>query len=345
MLKKWISYSVAAIILLTGCSKEEVEVKEHEEKKMEDVVKEESVELPYQFPLTGVGSSEETDGRAFAVMINNDPKARPQSGLQKADVVYELLAEGNVTRFLAIFQSEKGENIGPVRSARDYYIDLAQGYDALYVAHGYSPEAKTMLQNGVIDHINGMQYDGTLFKRASFRKAPHNSYITFENVYKGAEQIGYDMSQAPSSLTFLSEEDQEKLSGESAKKVTIAYFNSNLFKVDYVYDEEKQKYTRYSNDEITADLDSKEPVQLDNIFIVETAHQVIDNVGRRKIDLSSGGKAYLLQKGKWNEVEWKNIDGKILPVLNGEDVGLVPGRTWINVIPTNPGLTKMVTFQ
>ena len=93
-----------------------------------------------------MGSSTEIEGRAVAVMINNHPAARPQSGLHKADIVYELLAEGDVTRFLAIFQSEQPDNIGPVRSARSYYIELAKGYDSLYIAHGNSPDAKKMLE-------------------------------------------------------------------------------------------------------------------------------------------------------------------------------------------------------
>ena len=88
--------------------------------------------------------------RAVAVMVNNHPKARPQSGLNKADIVYEILAEGDITRFLAVFQSEKPENIGPVRSARAYYIELAKGLNALYIAHGYSAEAKEMLRTMAI---------------------------------------------------------------------------------------------------------------------------------------------------------------------------------------------------
>ena len=135
-------------------------------------------------------------------MVNNHPKARPQSGLSKADIVYEVLAEGDITRFLAIFQSRMPKEIGPVRSARDYYIDLAKGYDSLYVAHGYSPEAKEMLTNGFIDNLNGMQYDGTLFKRASFRKAPHNSYISYEHIKEGAEKNGFDMERPPEALNF-----------------------------------------------------------------------------------------------------------------------------------------------
>ena len=74
-------------------------------------------------------------------------------------------------------------------------------------------------------------------------------------------------------------------------------------------------------------------------------HKIIDDDGRRDIDLTSGGKAYLLQKGQKFEVEWKNVGGKILPYQNGKAVGLVPGKTWINLIPTNPGLEAAVSFE
>lgn len=338
---------VTAIFLLAGCSgnKEEV-VQPHEEKPIIDSGKEESEEiLPYQSPLTGVGLKEEATGRSYAVMINNDPKARPQSGLHKADIVYEVLAEGNITRFLAIFQSETAERIGPVRSARDYYIELAKGYDALYIAHGYSPEAKQMLDQGYIDHINGMQYDGSLFKRDKARVAPHNSYITSEKVLEGAEKIGYDMDNPPSQLSFLSEEEADKLAGETAKSVLISYFSSNLFNVIFEYDDVEKKYKRFTNGELTADLDTNEPVLLDNIFIVEANHKTIDSEGRRDIDLTSGGNAYLLQRGQWKQVQWESKDGKILPFENGQEVGLVPGKTWINLIPTDQGLEKMVSFE
>ncbi|MFE8701315.1 DUF3048 domain-containing protein [Cytobacillus sp. FJAT-54145] len=349
MLKKWIVVTIVAIFLLSGCSndKEEVEEsKEHKEKKVQEVVKEvEDIEYLYHYPLSGVGMEEEAEGRAFAVMINNHPQARPQSGIHKADIVYEVLAEGSVTRFLAIFQSDRPENIGPVRSARDYYIDLAKGYEALYVAHGYSPKAQQMLSSGYVDNINGMQYDGTLFKRSSTRKAPHNSYISSESIVKGAEKIGYDMSEAPSSLAFLNKDEIENLDGESALSAMISYFSDQTFNVIYEYDEEQKKYKRFSNGEQSIDADSKDPVLLDNIFVVEMDHQIIDSAGRRDINLTSGGRAYLLQLGKWNEVEWQNIDGRILPFLNGKEIGFLPGKTWINVIPSNPGLEQTVSFE
>lgn len=339
--------TAAALFFLGGCSSNNEEVvQEQQDISTPDEVQEEVAEdFAYQFPLTGMGVPDKPTSRAYAVMINNDPKARPQSGLHKADIVYEVLAEGNVTRFLAIFQSEKADRIGPVRSARDYFIDLAKGYDALYIAHGYSPEAKDMLNSGYVDHINGMQYDGSLFKRDKNRVAPHNSYITTDSILNGAEEIGYEMGEPPTALTFLSEEEAESLSGETAKSALISYFSSDLFDVLYEYDNELEKYKRYSNGELTADLDAGDPVLLDNILVVETSHRVIDDAGRREVDLDSGGRAYLLQKGQWTEVEWQNVDGKLLPFANGQEVGLVPGKTWINIIPSSQGLEKAVTFE
>ncbi|KML40126.1 MULTISPECIES: DUF3048 domain-containing protein [Cytobacillus] len=348
MLKRWIAVSAAAMLLVSGCSKEKAEEPAKQEtEKAEEATKGVSSEkeLPFQYPLTGSGSETEVNGRAVAVMINNHPKARPQSGLNQADVVYEMLAEGDVTRFLAIFQSERPEMIGPVRSSRDYYIELAKGYDSLYIAHGYSPEAKELLDQGYVDNLNGMQYDGTLFKRESFRQAPHNSYISFDNVLKGAKEKNYAMEDEPKSLEFLSKEEVKAIQGEKADSAMISYMDNELFNVIFEYDAGLEKYKRYTNGELTADYKSGEPVLLDNIFIAEADHQVVDSAGRRDINLTTGGKGYLLQKGKVTELQWENIDGRILPVLNGQQAGLVPGKTWINIVPSNPGLEQTVSLE
>ena len=346
MWNKWLIVTAVALFLLVGCNKKETvdQIPKEDVIVEEEINPPEQVELPYHYPLTGIGSEEKVEGRAVAVMVNNHPKARPQSGLGGADIVYELLAEGDVTRYLAIFQSEKPNIIGPVRSARDYYIELAKGYDSLYVAHGYSPDAEKMLKRGYIDQINGIQYDGSLFKRADFRKAPHNSYISFSNILKGAEKNDYGMERAPNSLVFLSDKEVDALAGEQATDIDISYFakpyNSRL-----QYDVDLMKYKRYSNGEPTVDYETDDPILIDNLLVVETRHKIIDSEGRRDIDLTTGGKGYLFQRGKVLEVEWKNVEGKIIPYQNDEVTGLVPGKTWINVMPTKPGLDKAVTFK
>lgn len=344
-MKKWAIVAAAFLMLLTGCSEKKSVEKPKENGKVVDHVtgqEEEHQEPAYSYPLTGKKSEEKTDGRAVAVMINNHPKARPQSGLNKADLIYEILAEGDVTRFLAVFQSEMPVNIGPVRSARDYYIELAKGLKALYIAHGYSPEAKKMLESNYIDNINGIAYDGTLFKRSTSRKAPHNSYITYENVLKGVELKNYSMDETPPRFHFLTEEQQAALTGSEAKIIKVIYSKRGTSNSTYEFDPSLGKYKRFSGGELTIDLDSKEPVLLDNIFIIEAEHKVIDSEGRREIDLATGGKAYLFQMGKVNEITWENKEGRIIPVKDGNEVPFVPGKTWVNVVPR---LSESVSFD
>lgn len=320
------------MLLASACSKNDHDTPDKQPEKEKTVVKTTA-------PLTGVEAEIEKPERAVAVTVNNHPDARPQSGLSQADIVYEALAEGNVTRFLAIFQSEKPENIGPVRSARQYFIDLAKGYDALYIAHGYSPEAKAELKSGKIDNINGIQHDGTLFKRADFRKAPHNSYITFKNIEKGAEDAGYDMDKAPNTLNFLTDEETGSLNGDPAANIKVSYSQNPTFVAEYKYDPQEEKYSRSSGGAETVEYDNDKPVLLDNVIVIEAAHTVKDSEGRRGIDLTSGGKAYVFQKGIMQEAEWKNEDGRILPYQNGEPMKLVPGKTWINIVPEMPIVT------
>lgn len=346
-MKRWIAVLSAVLIITLGCTKEETQQEEDIISEDKETPKEESAEaeLPYQYPLTGFGTETEPNGRAIAVMINNHPQARPQSGLHQADIVYELLAEGEVTRFLAIFQSEKPEHIGPVRSARDYYIELAKGYDSIYVTHGNSPDAKELMDKGYVDSINGLYYDGTLFKRVNFRKAPHNSYTSFEDIMKGATEKNFEMEEPPPELSFLNSEEVKQLQGEDGLSAEISYFSSPVFNSLFKYDKELGKYTRFSNGEQTVDYYSKTQILIDNVFIIETPHEIIDDVGRRQIDLISGGNGYLLQKGKLTEVKWENKDGVIVPVADGKVTGFIPGKTWINIIPANPGLQEAVSLN
>lgn len=338
---------ILLLLISAACSNKEAakQQDEHEPKQTQPVTMDEpKEEFEHVFPLTGIETNEDVNSRPFAVMVNNHPKARPQSGLHMADIVYEVLAEGDVTRFLAVFQSEKPETIGPVRSARDYYIELSKGFDALYVAHGWSPEAQQILNSGKIDNINGMVYDGTLFWRADHNVAPHNSYISFENIVKGANKQGYSMEDEVPSFSFLSETEIDGIEGTTAEHVRVSYSSRDIFSAVYDYNAEKSKYERYSGGDQTVDRETSTPVLLDNVLIVEMNHRFIDDYGRRAIDVTTGGKGFLLQKGKAQEIEWKNVEGRIVPFANGEEVGLVPGKTWINIIPTSPGIAGAVSF-
>ncbi len=317
MKKKWMAIAAAAV-LISGCSSSEPAHTSEPKRKIS--------------PLTGIESTA-VNQRAAAVVISNHPAARPQTALDKADIVYEVLAEGGITRFLAIYQSEYPEIAGPVRSARDYFVELAEGYDALFLAHGYSPEARELLLSGEINHLNGIQYDGTVFKRDTLRKAPHNSYVDFNKVLDAAEQKNYQMDTAPPRLSFLSNKKKKLLNGDPAWKVVIHPSKNNDF--DAIYEYDKEQYVRSVGGE---------DIQADNIFIVEADHRVVDAKGRLDIDLTSGGDAFLIQKGVLNLVKWRSQNGRIVPYTeNG--AAFVPGTTWIHIVPVTRGLNKSVDVE
>src|SRR5690625_3181640 len=338
-------FAMIFMIIATSCSKNETVEKPNEE--AEDPIEGEEETSVYKYPLTGIETNETVDHRIVSVMVNNQVQARPQSGLSKADIVFEILSEGDITRFLALFHSEQPDVVGPVRSAREYYMNLAKDYEAIYIYHGAADFVNDIVAQSGVDFLNGSSYDndGHLFKRESFRKAPHNSYLQFDAVNDVAESKGYSLTQSLElSLPFISEDDD--VSGEVATEVSIGYIGQNPNHiVQYKYNEETHLYERYEDDVQTVELNTEEPIEVSNVFIVEATHEVIDKQGRRKIDFESGGQAYLLQGGQVQQVNWVNENGQIVPVKEGEDVGFLPGKTWINVVPVDPGLDASVNFH
>jgi hypothetical protein len=291
-------------------------------------------------PLNGEPVNAVSNQRPVAVMVNNHHLARPQSGLSKADVVYELLAEGDITRLLAIFQNNLPERIGPVRSAREYYIKLANGYHALYICHGNSPQAKAMLDSGEIDALNGLIYDGTLFKRDHSRRAPHNSYIYKEGIEKGVVKKHYSFSENVLPLLFLHQAINYDSTWEKVGQVFIKYSNDPYNNVTYKYNDSKKQFQRIQKGIIATDAETKKELEIKNILIVEATHKIIDSHGHRSIDLQSGGNGYFVTEGMMKKIHWKNVNGRILPFdMEGNEVDFLPGQTWINVVPALKNVT------
>lgn len=344
--KAWLFIGLT-MILLAACSKEEQGEQPEPLPSKDPVIEEdgpEEAQPELTSPFTGLPIEVENTRRPVLATINNHPLARPQSGIGDADIIYEFVAEGRVTRLLALFQSELPAQIGPIRSSRDYFIHMAKGLDAFYVAHGYSPDALALLQSGYVDHINGMQHDGTLFKRSSDRKAPHNSYISRENVLAAAEQTNSSMeiNKMPT-LSFHESIESAKL-GDSAKEMEIRNGTHPTFTSTYSYNEEQGIYSRTVDGVLTIDKSNDHEVELSNVLVFEAAHKTIDDVGRQAIDIESGGKGLLFQAGIVKEIEWENVDGILIPVENNTPAKLVPGKTWIHIIPMEPGLETTVTY-
>lgn len=334
---------LAISMLLVGCKQQEKTIKpnkneENTGSKNEQIIDKEEIDTIFA-PLNGLPISHVSEQRPVAVMVNNFHLARPQSGLSNADIVYEVLAEGDITRFLAIFQSNIPDKIGPVRSARDYYIELANGYHALFICHGNSPEAKQMMDAGIIDSINGLIYDGTLFKRDMSRKAPHNSYILKEGIEKGVVKRNYSYTEKVTPLAFTQEPLSFDTSWKKVSEVFIKYSYNPDNNVTYKYNEVNKNFQRIQDGIVAKDALNNKDLQIKNILVIESTHKVIDDYGRRSVDLENGGKGFYIVDGMLKDIQWKNIDGRIIPfTLEGTEIKFAPGQTWINFVP---GLDKV----
>lgn len=294
--------------------------------------------LPYTYPLTGMPAAEELADRPVVVMVENSPAARPQTGLFEADIVYEVLAEGDITRFVAIYHSQASEEIGPVRSIRPYMVELGRAIDGILVHAGWSPEAMNLMRKYKVAHLDQVYGDHDYYWRDSSRKAPHNLYTSMELIRKGAEAKKFREEWNAPSLAF----GDVGNAGEAALHVRIPYIGS--YDVGYDYDGETGTYLRSMKGE--PHLDKKTDTQLSaaNVLIVEARHRIVDDVGRRQIDVFGPGEGLLLQNGKMREVIWKLNDG-LIRAFEEEDaeeaIPFLPGQTWIQIVPD---LDK-VTFE
>lgn len=333
----------ACLILLPGCNtaKEVADLDEHSPPVTEqDTTTPDESEAPavplYTAPLTGMPMDEPVTRRPLAIMVNNAPAARPQSGLLGADIVYEVLAEGGVTRLVSIFQSHAdGAKIGPIRSIRPYMIDLGESYHGVLVHAGASNDAYAILQRQHKEDLDEITNAGSFFWRDSSRKAPHNLYSNVETLLEGANKRGYALEDMDvPSYTFRGA--NETVEGEIAQKLEIKFQLEN-YKVQYQYDASTGLYERFVNGSPHIDLESKETLTAANVVVMGANHKVLDDIGRLSVELDLGGEAVLFQQGKMIRGQWiRRADDVIRFVKDNIEVPFVPGTTYFNIVPNKP---------
>lgn len=323
------------LINISGCSKPE-EMEENEDEIIEEIEVEEVAEpLKYICTLTGLEVLEEADinQRPIAVMIDNEMNARPQSGLDSADIVYEMPVEGNITRYMAIYHHMSSEKIGPVRSARPYFIDKALEFNGIYVHCGGSPQALKDLETLKVDTFNDLK--GTpVFWRSTDRKMPHNLYTNTKYMREVSETKKLENKKAPDYFKF--SDDYLVPDGAFFNKMTVNY--SGSYKVSYLYDGETKKYYRYINGEPMKDYDTKNDITASNIIVERVGIKVLDKVGRLELLNTGKNRGYFLTGGRLMEIEWykDSRSGKtIYKDLKGNEILLNKGVTWIQVVSNN----------
>lgn len=284
---------------------------------------------PKTNPLTGELVTE-LPSRPFILSTDNDSSlARPQSGISMADIVYEFPVEGGSSRLEPIYYSKVPGKIGPSRSARPYFIDMAREYKAVFVHHGWSPQAKKYLESGVIPYISAFSYN-SLFYRSSDRSAPHNSYTNGEDVWKTIEKEGWDEQQEPRKFQFLS--DGQSQQGESATNIHIDY---RVNKNTYEYSKKTGLYKKFVGGTEYTDKETGKQITTKNILVQKVKSKVLDAKGRLEIDMTAGGEAILFTNGVAVEGTWSRQDldsPTMFTDKDGKEMKLNVGVTWIQVV-------------
>ncbi len=295
-------------------------------------------------PLTGLPTDIPIDDRVVAVMIENHNQARPQSGLDKADWVFEALAEGWITRFVAFYQSQEPERLGPVRSVRPYFIDIAEGMDAVLVHAGGSPEALSRLDQTRYEHLDEIYNAGRYFWREKFRRMPHNLYTDMAHLRQAIADKGWD-TKTTTLPEFQFRQDDKMPDGEPASRVHIAYHRT--YDLAYTYDPDRRQYLRETKGIAHTDLETNEQLAVTNLIVIEAPHRITDNAGRREVDLTGQGKGLLFQRGVVTPIQWQRERGAFFVFTGpaGEPIQLIPGNTWVNIIPDKPGMQEAVNIS
>ncbi len=303
----------------------------------------------YYSPLTGlpVANQAATTQPVTAVMIENSPSARPQSGLKKAGVVYEAVAEGGITRFLAVYQHDKPALIGPVRSLRLYYLSWGAQYQASIAHVGGSPNALAEVRNGNYRDIDQFFNAGSYW-RANDRRAPHNMYTSGERLDQLNAAKGYKESvfqsftrQDPKPVTPESTKKQTKQpAAPTANQITIN-LSSNLYNTSYVYDKAANTYVRAM---AGAPHTDREEGQIAPHVVVVLEAPIERRAGTadayEDVVTTGTGKAHVFQNGTVVEATWRK-EGMSQPLTlvdaANKPVALNRGQTWIATITPGRG--------
>ncbi len=320
---------LSLVLLLSGCGKSEAE--------QEPAVEEEDTAL--YCPLDNEEIAE-LPNYLFAVSIDNGPKAQPQSGLNTADVLFEVPVEGGITRFLAVFYHNQADVIGPVRSARHYYIDLVQSLKGIYVHCGGSYIAKEALAAGAVPDIDEMANAST-FWRDNTRSKPTNLYTSWENLQTLAAEKGLSSAEGLEGFNFYSSEEVSSLAQGTNTVIDIPY---TYRAVSYQWDTDSQRYLRYSDGEPHMDAASDTQLYADNVVVIHNNSTLIDaNSGLLDMTfVNSSGSGYVFQKGNVVPITWSMAqEGSplVLTLSDGSEAKLLPGKTIFQVIVNDMAVT------
>ena len=285
-----------------------------------------------------VKSKEEVNPYPVSVMVENMSTVRPQSGISSASVVYEALAEGGITRFMLIFPGDKNvaQTIGPVRSARSYYIEWLSEYDALYAFSGAYPPVLAEVSGLKIKNINAMYEGSKYYWRDHSRSAPHNMFTSSQNLGYALRDKGLDGTDQAKFRAWKFKDDAPLEERPTEDKLININFSGAAYAVEYKYDRQSNTYLRFNGGAKHTDRNTGKQLAPKNVVVYKLPTRVIDDHGRLEIDVIGEGKATMFSDGVATEGTWKKTSrtGRTLFYdNNGKEYKFTRGQTWIEILP------------
>jgi hypothetical protein len=290
---------------------------------------------PPSCPLTGQPArhGQVPDRPALAIKVENLPDARPQAGLDRADVVYEEPVEGGITRFIAVYQCHDAGRVGPVRSGRttDPKILVQFGRPVMGYAGGQGPVVRAIDRAGVID----MNYDIAIsaYTRDDSRPAPHNLYTSTRSLWKAAKAT----EGAPTPVFSYDPE----VAGPSRKARTVHLPFSSYSDVYWTWSRTQAAWLR-SHGTVPHVLEDGTQVRAANVVVMQvqvTSGPIVDAAGNHspEVELTGSGKAYVFRDGRmvigrWERATLKDVTTFVTKA--GEEIALAPGVTWVELLPS-----------
>ena len=283
-------------------------------------------------------ATEDANRVPACVMIENAAfgGVRPQSGLSKANVVYELIVEGGITRFMAIYAGETSNEVGPVRSARDTYLEYVSEYNCAYNHAGGSYTAMLAIQTFKLRNIDALQ-QGQYFWRASNKISPHNLFTSTENLYTAIDDHNWNNEEKPNydSWSFVDDEKIEK----TEENNRVAVFFGGAYDTEFIYNTEKKSYERKNGGINHIDATTGEVLTARNVILQHVGEGIpIEGKGRINWPVTGEGNLDIFRLGQHIQGTWKKENRQSRTQYfdqNGKEIDLIRGNSWVQIIPPN----------
>lgn len=294
-------------------------------------------------------SKKDATRHPLAVIVENHIDARPQSGLNKASIIYEAIAEGGITRFLALFSTYQPQKVGPVRSARTYFVDWAHGYDA-FIAHvGGNMDALDQIKAEKLPDLDQFLYTMPYWREYSSGLAlEHTMYTSTVKLWEQASKNGYSKANNFTEYKFKDDPlNDPSIVLPSSQKITVN-FSSYYYNVYFVYDKKTNSYKRYMAGKPHLDKITKNQLNPKNLIVMTVRRKpVVTRINENGYDMYNigTGTARVFLDGKEIDATWKKnsaSDREIFYDKSGQEIEFNRGQFWICVIPPESGSSVSV---